>query len=49
MAGPRRRVFVTGMGLVSPHGGDPAAAFDRLYAGESAMRKVFSGSAEIRQ
>ena len=46
MAGPRRRVFVTGMGLVSPHGGDPAAAFDRLYAGESAVRKVFSGSAE---
>jgi 3-oxoacyl-[acyl-carrier-protein] synthase II len=46
MAGPRRRVFVTGLGLVSPHGGDPAAAFERLYAGESAVRKVFSGSAE---
>ena len=47
MAGPRRRVFVTGLGLVSPHGGvDAAAVFDRLYAGESAVRKVFSGSGE---
>ena len=46
MANPRRRVFVTGLGLVSPHGGDPAAAFERLYAGESAVRKVYSGSAE---
>ena len=42
MAGPRRRVFVTGLGLVSPHGGaDPAQMFDRIYAGESAVRKVF--------
>jgi 3-oxoacyl-[acyl-carrier-protein] synthase II len=47
VAGPRRRVFVTGLGLVSPHGGDPAAAFERLYAGESAIRKVFSGTAEL--
>ena len=47
MLRPRRRVFVTGLGLVSPHGGDPAAAFERLYAGESAVRKVFSGSAEL--
>jgi 3-oxoacyl-[acyl-carrier-protein] synthase II len=47
MAGGRRRVFVTGLGLVSPHGGDPAAVFERLYAGESAIRKVRSGSAEF--
>jgi len=32
--------------LVSPHGGDTDAVFDRLYAGESAIRKVRSGTAE---
>jgi 3-oxoacyl-[acyl-carrier-protein] synthase II len=47
MAGPRRRVFVTGLGLVSPHGGAPAAMFERLYAGESAVRKIHSGTAEL--
>ncbi len=47
MAGGRRRVFVSGLGLVSPHGSDPAAMFERLYAGESAIRKVRSGSAEF--
>ncbi len=43
----RRRVFVTGLGLVSPHGGDPDGVFERLYAGESAIRKVRSGTAEF--
>lgn len=43
----RRRVFVTGIGLVSPHGGDPDAVFERLYRGESAIRKVRSGTAEF--
>ena len=32
--------------MVSPHGGDTDAVFDRLYAGESAIRKVRSGTAE---
>lgn len=45
--GGRRRVFVTGLGLVSPHGGDPGEVFDRLYAGESAIRKVRSGTEEF--
>ena len=43
----RRRVFVTGVGLVSPHGGDPDEVFDRLYAGESAIRKLRSGTPEL--
>jgi 3-oxoacyl-[acyl-carrier-protein] synthase II len=33
--------------LVSPHGGDADEVFDRLYAGESAIRKVRSGTAEF--
>jgi 3-oxoacyl-[acyl-carrier-protein] synthase II len=33
--------------LVSPHGGDPDAVFERLYAGESAIRKLRSGTAEF--
>jgi 3-oxoacyl-[acyl-carrier-protein] synthase II len=32
--------------LVSPHGGDADEVFNRLYAGESAIRKVRSGTAE---
>lgn len=32
--------------MVSPHGGDADKVFDRLYAGESAIRKVRSGTAE---
>ena len=35
-----RRVVVTGLGVVSPHGSDPAAMFDRLMNGESAVREV---------
>jgi 3-oxoacyl-[acyl-carrier-protein] synthase II len=47
-AGVRRnRVFVTGIGLVSPHGGNPDEVFDRLYRGESAIRKVRTGTAEL--
>ena len=33
----RRRVAVTGLGLVSPYGGDPGDFFARLLAGESAI------------
>ena len=43
----RRRVFVTGLGFVSPHGDDPDKVFERLYAGESAIRKVRSGTPEF--
>jgi 3-oxoacyl-[acyl-carrier-protein] synthase II len=35
-----RRVVVTGIGLVSPHGLDPAAVFARLMNGESAIAEV---------
>ena len=42
-----RRVYVTGIGLVAPHGSDPEAVFERLYRGESAIRKVRSGTAEL--
>ena len=39
-----RRVFVTGLGFVSPHGEDPAAVFERICLGESAIRMVRSGT-----
>jgi len=39
----RRRVFVTGMGFVTPHGDDADRIFDRVYAGESAIGKYRSG------
>ncbi|MGZ7078098.1 MAG: beta-ketoacyl-[acyl-carrier-protein] synthase family protein [Thermoanaerobaculia bacterium] len=35
-----RRVVVTGIGIVSPHGSDPETMFARLMKGESAIRKV---------
>ncbi|MCU1245622.1 MAG: Beta-ketoacyl synthase, partial [Acidobacteria bacterium] len=35
-----RRVVVTGLGMVSPHGSDPTAVFARLMKGESAIRTV---------
>jgi 3-oxoacyl-[acyl-carrier-protein] synthase II len=47
MAAARRRVFVTGLGLVSPHGEDPGQVFERLYAGQSAIRKIRSGTEEF--
>jgi len=34
-------IAVTGLGLVSPHGHEPGAAFDALLRGESAIRPVF--------
>jgi len=40
----RRRVFVSGLGLISPLGNDVSVAFDRLYAGDVAVRRVTSDS-----
>ena len=37
---PVRRTFITGIGLVSPHGDDLNDVFDRVFAGESAVQKV---------
>ncbi len=42
-----RRVFVTGLGFVSPHGENPADIFDSLCRGESAIRLVRSGTPEL--
>ncbi len=42
-----RHVFVTGLGFVSPHGEDPAAIFERICLGESAIRMVPSGTPEL--
>ena len=42
-----RRVFVTGLGFVSPHGEDPAAIFEKICLGESAIRMVRSGTLEM--
>ncbi len=39
----RRRVFVTGMGFVTPHGDDADRIFERVYAGESVIGKYRSG------
>ena len=41
----RRRVVVTGIGLVSPHGSSPAAVFDALMAGRSAVARWSAGDA----
>ena len=42
-----RRVFVTGLGFVSPHGEDPAVVFERICRGESAIRMVRSGTPDM--
>ena len=42
-----RRVFVTGLGFVSPHGENPAAIFESICLGESAIRMVRSGTPEM--
>ena len=43
----RNRVFVTGIGLVSPHGSDPNKVFDKIYRGESAIKMIRSGTPEF--
>ena len=35
-----RRVFVTGVGLVSPHGEDSDDVFEQIFEGRSAVRRV---------
>lgn len=42
-----RRVVVTGMGFIAPHGDDAEVAFGRLFAGESAVRSIRSGHAPL--
>ena len=42
-----RRVFITGVGFVTPHGQDPRHVFERLFQGESAVRMVRSGTPEF--
>ena len=42
-----RRVFITGLGFVTPHGQDPERAFERLYRGESAIRLTRTGTPEM--
>ena len=39
----RRRVLVTGLGFVTPHGDQAERVFERVYAGESAVRMVHMG------
>jgi 3-oxoacyl-(acyl-carrier-protein) synthase len=43
----RNRVFVTGIGLVSPHGSDLNKVFDKIYRGESAIEMIRSGTPEF--
>jgi len=45
---PTRRVVVTGMGFVTPHGDRSDRIFERLYAGESAIRTVCYGRAALK-
>ena len=42
-----RRVFITGLGLIAPHGEDPESVFDRTYQGDSAVQLVRSGTADF--
>jgi len=39
----RRRVLVTGLGFVTPHGDQADRIFERVYAGESAVQQVHMG------
>ncbi len=42
----RRRVAITGIGIVSPHGSDYARMFDDLLAGRSAIRRISIASGD---
>jgi len=41
------RVFITGIGLVSPHGNDPDLVFNNIYQGRSAIKMTRSGTPEF--
>ncbi len=43
----RNRVFVTGIGLVTPHGCVLDQVFDEIYQGKSAVRMIRSGTPEF--
>lgn len=43
----RNRVFVTGIGLVSPHGCNPNQVFDKIYRGESAVHMTRTGTPDF--
>ena len=40
MRRPLRRVVVTGLSTIAPHGFDAEEVFQRLYRGESAIRRI---------
>lgn len=42
-----RRVVVTGLGFIAPHGDDADVVFRRLFAGEPAIRSIRSGHAPL--
>lgn len=43
----RRRVVVTGLGFITPHGDDAEQVFQRVYAGESTVRRIRTGRDEL--
>jgi 3-oxoacyl-(acyl-carrier-protein) synthase len=42
-----RDVVITGMGFVTPHGDNADTVFERVFAGESVIRRVRSGREQL--